>query len=250
MGALHEGHLKLIQKSLAECDFTVVSIFVNPSQFNNPEDLKLYPRNETEDRVKLQKAGCSVLFLPSVDEIYPNGYEYYTIELGTLDQVLEGKYRPGHFKGVAMVVERLFRIVEPQRAFFGEKDFQQIAVIRRMVQLRKLDVEIRTVATVRSSEGLALSSRNARLSAKGRDEALIIHKTLLAGKTWINSGIELSAVRKKMLELFAAGNLELEYLCLADERSLEETESSPLCRAFIAAYCEGVRLIDTMKMTD
>lgn len=248
MGALHDGHLSLVHNSLKNTDITVVSVFVNPTQFNNMQDLERYPRNEERDLKLLNDNGCDVVFLPETKEVYPSGVPNYKIDLGSLDNVMEGKFRPGHFKGVAMVVERLFEMVQPHIAFFGEKDFQQLAVIRKMVELKKLSVAIEGMPTVREKNGLAMSSRNERLSDPGKSNAAIIFESLKLGREFLKNSDDLKIAREKMRDCFNHSTLELEYLEIADERSLMSTNSKQNARGFIAAYCEGVRLIDNLKM--
>jgi pantoate--beta-alanine ligase len=248
MGALHDGHLSLVHNSQIHSDITVVSIFVNPTQFNNPSDLAKYPRREGDDLKLLKDSKCDVVFIPDIPEVYPTGVPDYEMDFGVLNEVMEGKFRPGHFKGVAMVVERLFDMVKPQVAFFGEKDFQQLAVIRKMVALRDLKISIRSLPTVREKNGLAMSSRNQRLSENGKNAAAIIFQTLQMGKNLLAKSNDLPAVKKKMIEHFNSGQLELEYLEISDEITLLPATSKENSRAFIAAICEGVRLIDNMKM--
>ncbi|MDE5573472.1 MAG: pantoate--beta-alanine ligase, partial [Muribaculaceae bacterium] len=167
MGALHAGHVSLIERARCENDFVVVSVFVNPTQFNNPTDLKTYPRTEEADCEKLEAAGVDVAFIPSVEEIYPEP-DTRVFELGPVAEVMEGAMRPGHFNGVAQIVSKLFEMVQPDRAYFGEKDFQQIAVIRKMVELCGFNIEIVDCPIKREDDGLALSSRNVRLTAEQR----------------------------------------------------------------------------------
>ena len=179
MGALHDGHLSLIKRSGKENDLTVCSIFVNPIQFNNPADLEKYPRMPEKDSELLKTAGCDVVFLPSTEEIYPGGKTVTVdVDFGMLDKVMEGKFRPGHFSGVAVVVKTLLDIVEPDRAYFGKKDYQQLAVIRHMVNTLHMPVEIVACETVREPDGLAMSSRNLRLTPEERERAPEIYHVL------------------------------------------------------------------------
>jgi pantoate--beta-alanine ligase len=177
MGAFHEGHLSLIRTARDECETVVVSVFVNPAQFAAGEDFERYPRDEARDLRLAEEEGADVVFAPSADELYPPGYQTW-VEVEELGALLEGVHRPGHFKGVATVCCKLFNIVRPERAYFGQKDAQQVAVVRRMVRDLDLDVEIRSVPTVRDRDGLALSSRNAYLSAEERERALALPKAL------------------------------------------------------------------------
>lgn len=187
MGALHHGHIALVKQALEENDIVVVSIFVNPTQFNNPDDLKKYPRMLDKDIELLNEAGDIVVFAPEVETVYPKNYENLNIELGKLGETMEGEFRPGHFDGVMNVVKRLFDIVQPNRAYFGLKDFQQVAVIQHMVKVTKTPVEIVVCDIVREESGLASSSRNVRLTEQQKEDALIISQTLnflksIAGK--------------------------------------------------------------------
>ncbi len=177
MGSFHEGHLSLIRAARDECDLVVVSLFVNPAQFDRHEDLAGYPRNEARDAELAQEAGVDVLFAPSADELYPEGFQTW-VEVEELGGVLEGRFRPGHFRGVATICLKLFNIVRPQRAYFGQKDAQQTAVVRRMVRDLNVPVEIRVLPTVRDKDGLALSSRNAHLSAEERERAAFLPRAL------------------------------------------------------------------------
>ena len=251
MGALHEGHLHLVAKALKNSDLVICSIFVNPTQFNNKSDLEKYPRKTVEDLSKLEDAGCDLVFVPSEEEIYPAGTEEYQIDLGLLDEVMEGKYRPGHFKGVAMVVERFFNIIQPDQAYFGKKDFQQVAVIQKMVEQRDLKVQIVPVEIVRSENGLALSSRNERLTEQQKEDALIIYQTLKLGEKIANENPNMNPgeLQQLLVKHFnQEGRLKLEYLEIVNNSTLlpaEELKNSSCC---IAAYCGEVRLIDNMQM--
>jgi pantoate--beta-alanine ligase len=249
MGALHEGHLALVARAFTECDTVVVSIFVNPTQFNNPTDLEKYPRMLEKDLELLQKFSGVIVFSPEYNEVYPEGEQFEGVDLGELDRVLEGKFRPGHFQGVVHVVRNLFRIVNPHRAYFGLKDFQQVAVIKRMVSKLELPVEIVECPTLRESSGLAMSSRNLRLSEKEREEALIIPRTLeFAGQlAKDHSPTEVQALAR---EFFSKGSLELEYLEIVDGESLQSLNDTWSDHAVccIAAYCGPVRLIDNLRL--
>lgn len=250
MGALHNGHLSLIKMALQSCDYVVCSIFVNPTQFNDKKDLEKYPRTLDSDLNMLKSAGCHAVFVPSESEVYPDDFkpENYFIEFDGLDQIMEGKFRPGHFKGVAMVVERLFQLVTPDQAFFGYKDFQQVAIIRKMVQKRDLSVQITGAPIIRESSGLAMSSRNQRLSETEKKKALIIHQTLLLGKEMASSEKSVNAIKNQMLANFENSDLQLEYIDIVDENSLEELtmiNSNAIC--CIAAWCGDIRLIDNMS---
>ena len=177
MGAFHEGHLSLFRSARAECDMVVVSLFVNPTQFDDAQDLAAYPRDETRDAEIAERAGVDVLFTPSTDELYPPGFQTW-VEVEQLGAVLEGAARPGHFRSVATICLKLFNIVRPHRAYFGQKDAQQVAVVKRMVRDLNLDVKVRVLPTVRDADGLALSSRNSRLSSDDRRRALTLPRAL------------------------------------------------------------------------
>ena len=252
MGALHAGHLTLINEAKKKGDWVLCTIFVNPTQFNNPEDLLKYPRNEEMDIALLEMAGCDAVYLPAVEQIYPyypKDTQFIEVDLHPLDQVMEGFYRPGHFKGVVNVVYRFFDLIQPQRAYFGQKDFQQLSIIQHMVNQLRLPIEIVSVPTNRETSGLAMSSRNMRLSEAEKIEAAIIYKTLLWGKenAFNHSPKEL---REKMLIRFQEGKLEIEYLEIVEPRQLhslsEEWQAG--ARVCIAAYCGKVRLIDNIEL--
>ncbi|MBN4072947.1 pantoate--beta-alanine ligase [Crocinitomix catalasitica] len=248
MGAIHEGHLSLLAACRAKTKVVVASIFINPAQFNDASDLAEYPQNEERDLKLLEKGGCDIVYLPNVGDIYPSGTSGYEIDLGRLDEVMEGHFRPNHFTGVAMVVERFFQIVNPDVAFFGQKDFQQLAVIRKMVELRNFRIEIVGVETVRTEDGLALSSRNLLLNPKEKEEALVMYQTLKLGQTLALTEDDLSHIKSKMLSFFEGGNLRLAYLELVDPNSLEQAENVENCQICIAAYCGNIRLIDNMRL--
>lgn len=252
MGALHEGHLSLVERAVAENDITVVSVFVNPTQFNNPTDLATYPRDEESDFRLLAKAHASVAFAPSEEEIYPGGTgsrKRHTFTLGVAATVMEGKYRPGHFQGVAEVVARLFALVRPTRAYFGEKDFQQIAVIRNMIATEGIHVEIVPCPIKRADDGLALSSRNMLLTPEQRALAPEIHKALSESLEYAKSH-SVQATRDTVVErLDAVPGLRVEYFEIVDGRtlvSLDKWEESPWIVGCITVYCGEVRLIDNI----
>jgi pantoate--beta-alanine ligase len=250
MGALHEGHLTLVRKAVTENDFVVVSIFVNPIQFNNPEDLAKYPRTFDIDLKKLEETGCALVFAPSADEMYPKP-DLTIFDFGQLDKVMEGKFRPGHFNGVAVVVKRLFEIVTPTKAYFGEKDFQQLAIIKKMVSMLQIPVDLVSCPIVREPDGLAMSSRNARLTPEERAEAPIIHKALSRVKesySWfIPDGVK-QLVRGEIEEnrLF-----RVEYVDVVDALTLlpfedwMDVEHAVVC---VAAFIGKVRLIDNIVL--
>lgn len=250
MGALHAGHISLIKTAKSVSDKVICSIFVNPTQFNDPKDLERYPRTLESDQTLLEQNGCDYLFVPSVNEVYPNGMDApYSIDFEGVDSYMEGKFRPGHFKGVAMVVERLFDLVQPDIAFFGRKDFQQVAIIKQMVKVRHLKVKINVVETLRSQDGLALSSRNALLSDQEKIDALIVFKTLSIAKEWTKSVTSTEILKSKLIEFFNSGKLKLEYLEIVDDLTLKPIDNiQENCTCCIAAFCGNVRLIDNMAL--
>ncbi len=249
MGALHAGHISLIERAKSENDLAVCSIFVNPTQFNNPEDLKKYPRTLERDCEMLLPAGCDVVFAPSAEEMYPS-LPQLKMDFGTLETVMEGKFRPGHFNGVGIVVSKLFNIVKPQKAYFGLKDLQQVAVIRRMVLNLSFDLEIIPCPTLRETDGLAMSSRNTRLSPEARALAPQIYKALNLAKEKLQSGANVSDIQMAVNEHFAKyPAFEVEYFEAADFDTLLPIEAkiadgkTALC---IAAFLGSVRLIDNI----
>jgi pantoate--beta-alanine ligase len=248
MGALHEGHKALVDKASEENELVVISIFVNPTQFNNQEDLALYPRTLDADLDLLKTIENGIVFVPSVADIYPENTSFKPFDLGILDKVMEGKHRPGHFDGVVHVVHNLFKIVEPTKAYFGQKDFQQLAVIRKMNAHYGFPIEIIACETLRENTGLAMSSRNMRLSEQEKKESLIIWQTLQFVKdnkvNFLPNELLVNAT-----DYFKSGNLTLEYLDIVEVDSLEEAqdwESQTVC--CIAAYCGKVRLIDNLLL--
>ncbi|NMH28219.1 pantoate--beta-alanine ligase [Flavobacterium silvaticum] len=252
MGALHAGHLSLLQQSVTDTDVTVISIFVNPTQFNNPDDLKKYPRTLEADSAKIQTVNPDiVIFAPEVSEMYGENTVSEHFDFGGLENQMEGKFRPGHFDGVGTIVKKLFEIVEPDKAYFGEKDFQQLQIIRKLVEICQLPVSIVECPILREPNGLAMSSRNERLSPEMRHKAAVIYKTLLSAKTL--SGTEnANAVREFVkTEFDNIPDIELEYFEIANESTLEpapEFDPGKKYRFFIAVHCEGVRLIDTISL--
>lgn len=249
MGALHEGHLSLVELAKAKCDVVVVSIFVNPTQFNNAADLEKYPRTLENDMALLEPHDVDLIFVPSVDEIYPPNYKVDAIDLGELDRVMEGEHRPGHFQGVVQVVKRLFEIVQPDFAFFGQKDFQQVAVIKFMVDYFKLPVAIVECPIIRSEKGLALSSRNMRLSTEEKELALVIYKTMMQIQEQ-SSDFTPAEWSKKGADLIDAGGLQTEYLEIVHPLTLQKLTDEWVDGAVccVAAYCGAVRLIDNMSI--
>ena len=250
MGALHQGHLSLYKAAKKENDEVISSIFVNPTQFNNPDDFQKYPKTLEKDIELLEKAGVDAVYVPNVEEMYPDGLNSKKYDFDGLENEMEGKYRPGHFDGVGTIVEELFRQVQPHNAYFGEKDYQQLAIIKKMVEKTKLPVKIHGVPTLREEDGLAMSSRNVRLTETQRKEATIIYETLTKVKKWFKV-ISMEEIKQKVTDIFRNSNFELEYFVIADEEMLKEAnaiDQNKEYRAFIVAYADTVRLIDNMHL--
>lgn len=250
MGALHQGHLALIRQAQALADVVVCSIFVNPTQFNDPKDLEKYPRPIDKDIRMLQEATCDILFHPEVNEMYePN--EHWHLDLGNLDQVLEGLHRPGHFQGVTQIVKKLLDAVQADIACFGQKDFQQYKVVEYMVHTLQLPVTLKMCPTVREADGLAMSSRNVRLTPQGRQQALALYRTLQQTKADLSEK-GLDAVRKEAITtLQDSSGVQLEYFAIYDAETFKEaTEitTNRLLVALVAAWVDGVRLIDNLLL--
>ncbi len=246
MGALHEGHLSLVRASQAECEATVVTIFVNPSQFGPKEDFTRYPRNLDGDLAALGKLGVSWVFAPGVEVMYPEGHSTF-VEPPQVSQPLEGRCRPGHFRGVATVVLKLFQIVPADVAYFGQKDYQQSLVVRRMVADLNVPTEIRVCPIVRESDGLALSSRNVYLSPTERVQALALSRSLHEAESAVRSGErDAEAIRRRMRQVLEAACIErIDYVALADPESFAEpVRAEPPVVALVAAYVGTTRLID------
>lgn len=250
MGALHAGHLSLIERARKECDFVVVSVFVNPTQFNNANDLVTYPRTEEADCKLLESAGVDVAFIPSVEEIYPEP-DTRVFDLGEVANVMEGPMRPGHFNGVAQIVSKLFEMVNPDKAYFGEKDFQQIAVIRKMVEICGFNLEIVSCPIKREADGLALSSRNVRLTPEGRKTAPIIYKTLKDSVEYSQSHTLEETKNYVVNTLNATNGLDVEYYEIVDSISMQPVkdwkDTQNGVQGCITVYCGDVRLIDNIK---
>ncbi|MBO7165105.1 MAG: pantoate--beta-alanine ligase [Muribaculaceae bacterium] len=251
MGALHAGHISLVDRAVADNDATIVSVFVNPTQFNNPADLATYPRNEQADFELLEKANATAVFAPSVEEIYPEGESEQThvFDLGSVAEVMEGKFRPGHFQGVAQIVSKLFRMVEPTYAYFGEKDFQQIAVIRRMAMTEGIDINIVSCPIKREDDGLAMSSRNVRLTESQRATAPGIYAALKYSLEY-SQAHSVAATHDTVVErINALPECEVEYFSIVDGITLqpiEEWTDSEYIVGCITVYCGDVRLIDNI----
>lgn len=252
MGALHEGHLSLIRASKNDNPITVCSIFVNPTQFNNPADLQKYPRTPDTDIALIEKVGVDALFFPDTHVMYESE-SIVRFDFGHLDKVMEGTHRPGHFSGVALVVSKLFHIVEPDRAYFGQKDWQQFAIIRQLVNELKFNVNLKSIPTQRESDGLAMSSRNIRLTPTQREKAGQLYKALTHASALLKKGSTIEEVKKNIQKVFEQDSeFKLEYFEVADSENLKllnrvvESTSPILC---IAAFVGEVRLIDNMFLS-
>ena len=254
MGALHAGHAALVQKACSENEICVVSIFVNPTQFNNAEDLQKYPRTLQKDAVLLESLGVHFVFAPTPEEMYSTEemQTRFSFDFNGLDEVMEGKMRPGHFNGVVQVVSRLFELVRPTRAYFGEKDFQQLAIIRHMVEHSALsshfnNLKIVGCPIVREASGLALSSRNERLSDSEKQTAVAISQTLLASVEWAKTD-SIEAVQKRVIDTInAIDGLEVEYYEIVDKSTLQPTTTFDNAIGCVTVYCGPVRLIDNIQ---
>ena len=250
MGFLHQGHISLVSSSIAENHSTVVSIFVNPTQFNNPEDLEKYPRNEERDLQLLEKAGATAVFIPTVAEMYPEPVTRSWSFPG-IDDVMEGAKRPGHFNGVAMVVSELFRIVQPNVAYFGKKDYQQLMIIRQLAQNEFPQITIKGMPIVREKDGLAMSSRNSRLTPEEREMAPLIYEVLKRSQQLIQEFSPQDVCKHCERMLAGSGMIQPEYFIIADANTLkplENKEDSTHAVAFVAAWLGKVRLIDNFEL--
>jgi pantoate--beta-alanine ligase len=250
MGALHAGHISLIDQSNAHNDVTVCSIFVNPTQFNNAEDLKKYPKTLQADIDKLEKANCTFLFLPEVDEMYQTGETIEQYHLGHLETILEGKYRPGHFQGVCMIVEKLLHAVEPDILYLGRKDYQQCMVISKMMTDKKMTTILQICDTVREDDGLAMSSRNMRLNEVERKQALRIIESLKLIKDNIKQG-DITELKKRSTFFLETNGYKVDYIEIADAETLalqNEWDGKRKLVVLVAAYLNEVRLIDNIVL--
>ncbi|MGI4867164.1 MAG: pantoate--beta-alanine ligase [Janthinobacterium lividum] len=249
MGALHEGHLQLVRAAAQTCDEVIASVFVNPTQFNNPDDLRLYPRLPEQDAAALAPAGCTALFMPTVAEVYPQPTVLH-FDFGPLERVMEGAHRPGHFNGVATVVSKLFHLAQPHVAYFGQKDFQQVAIVRQLIADLSFDLELVVYRTVRETDGLAMSSRNARLTPEARAVAPLIYQVLQQAAAQVRAGVPPAQVQQQALALLAQEpQFTPEYVEVADAQSLQPLTSYAAGRAVVlcvAAHLAGVRLIDNV----
>ncbi len=252
MGALHEGHLSLIRRARSDNDLVIATIFVNPTQFDRKEDLDNYPSSLEEDLIMLEDSGCDFVFVPTPEDVYENRVESEQFDFEGLDQVMEGSFRKGHFDGVATIVKKLFTLIRPDRAYFGEKDFQQLQIIRRMVAREDLPVKVVPCEIYREPDGLAMSSRNRRLDPETRKAAALIYKTLRASREMLASHESFGEIRKMVESEFRANpQLELEYFEIAERDSLRRAETfdpSEKYNAFIAAFAGPVRLIDNIAL--
>lgn len=251
MGAIHQGHLSLMQQSLVENDTTVVSIFVNPTQFNNPEDLKNYPRTLQRDIQTIGTLSDQIaIFAPSVEEIYQGQTESQTFDFDGIENQMEGKQRPGHFDGVGTIVKKLFEIVQPTKAYFGEKDFQQLQIIRKLVEKNNLKVQVIGVPIFRRQDGLAMSSRNERISKEGLDKSTFLFEVLQKAKELFQSE-SIDKVNHFVANEFKNNpTFDLEYFTIAQEDNLQtalEKKPNVAYRGFLVAHVEGIRLIDNLK---
>ena len=255
MGALHEGHATLVRRAVEENDICVVSVFVNPTQFNNKEDLAKYPRDINRDAELLRSIGAQYVFAPTPEEMYSaeEMNTTFAFDFAGLDQVMEGKMRPGHFNGVVQVVSRLFYLVQPNKTYFGEKDFQQLAIIHHMVERSNMAgtfgaLQIIDCPIVREASGLALSSRNERLSKIEKQTALVISQTLFASLEWAKEGLSVAQVQQRVTETInAVEGLEVEYYDIVDQTTLQPTNSFTNAIGCVTVYCGPVRLIDNIK---
>jgi len=249
MGALHDGHLSLIKDAKSQNDICIASIFVNPLQFNNIEDFNKYPIQNEKDIDLLEKAGCDILFIPTVGEFYPSQPKL-KVDIGLLDRILEGEHRPGHFSGVAIVVSKLFNVVMPDKAYFGQKDMQQVAVIKQLVAELNFPIEIIACPIIREANGLAMSSRNMRLSAAGNELASNLYKCLRLVETELKTNVEIEKAKNNALNfLNQFEGIQVEYLEIVQADTLEaivDLKPKSKIAVCIAAYVEGVRLIDNL----
>ena len=251
MGALHLGHLSLIKQAISENNKVICSIFVNPTQFNDLKDLENYPNQIEEDLVLLKKIGCDLVFIPAKTDMYPKGYEVIHLNFKDLDKLMEGASRPGHFDGVCTIVSKLFELIQPKNAYFGEKDFQQLAIIRQLNDIQKFNINIVGCPTIREKNGLAMSSRNALLNAREKKIASAIYRILLAAKTqFTNSSIEALKLFVES-ELNAISAFSIDYVEIANAQTLEplnnleKNEPAVLC---VAVFLGSVRLIDNILL--
>lgn len=254
MGALHEGHMAIIRKSLKDNDITVCSIYVNPLQFNNSDDLDKYPRNLKRDLDLLEEAGCQAVFSPPDEVMYPEGKKNsMELDFGNISQILEGKHRPGHFSGVGVVLSKIFHLIAPDQAYFGQKDLQQVAVVRKLIQDLFFDIQLTRVPTIRNNKGLALSSRNSRLSGQDKLIASQLYLALTVVKEeLLQRQVSVTEARQKALQLLEeTASIKLEYLEIVDAGNfgmVSDIQNHREVAVCIAAYVGGVRLIDNILL--
>ena len=251
MGALHAGHLSLVEASKKQDSITVCSIFINPTQFNDPKDFEKYPITVENDIYLLEKAGCDIVFLPSAEEIYPNGiHENFHYDLGYLENILEGKYRPGHFQGVCQVMDHLLKIISPTNLYLGQKDYQQCMVLKKLIEIIGLKTNIIISPTLREADGLAMSSRNMRLSPTERKQAVSIYEALSLIKNELKPG-SLDSLKQKAFDQLSSKGFKTDYIEIADAVtliSIENWDGSTKAVALCAAFLQEVRLIDNMLL--
>lgn len=251
MGALHDGHLSIVKKAKTENDFVIASIFVNPTQFDKEEDLLKYPKTIKKDLGKLESEKCDFVFIPTVEEIYANIIKSDSFDFDGLDRVMEGAFRVGHFDGVGTIVKKLFEIVQPNKAYFGEKDYQQLLIIKKMVEKNHLSVHIVPCEIYREKDGLAMSSRNARLTKNQRNEAPLIYQTLLKSQALFSDN-NIEFIKTMVNNKFKNNDvLQLEYFEIADIQTLKPVDhkvSGIKYRAFIAVFADSIRLIDNIAL--
>lgn len=249
MGALHAGHLSLVEIAAKQCDLVLASIFVNPTQFNDKKDLERYPRTIEEDKNLLRTVPCDAVFIPSVEEMYPKE-ENVSFDFGELEKVLEGKHRPGHFNGVAQVVRKFLLIVEPDKAFFGMKDMQQVMIIQELVMQMKIKTEVIPCPTLREADGLAMSSRNSLLNTEERKAAVLLSRLLLEAKQNYQKGISPKEIKEKVEKALSTNSIyKPDYFAICEKQNLKEINSFEKGReyiALIACYVGKIRLIDNL----
>lgn len=251
MGALHQGHLSLVQKALEENDLVICSIFVNPTQFDDRQDLATYPRPIEEDFEKLEKIGCQVLYLPDAEQVYPEGIQLLNLDLNGLDRTMEGTYRAGHFKGVVQVVHRLLDIVRPDALYMGQKDFQQYVIVKYMIKALGLAVRLVSVPIVREVDGLAMSSRNIRLGARGRQKASWISKVLFEARREIKMQKNLSLLKASAIKKLKAQEMEIDYFEIINTDTLQSVKHWDDAEQIVACTSvrvEKVRLLDNILL--
>lgn len=251
MGALHDGHLELIRHSVRQNEITACSIFVNPTQFNSGSDLKNYPRETDSDLEKLDAANCDIVFMPAVEDMYEK-HILLNLDFGYLEEIMEGKFRPGHFKGVGLVVAKLFNLVNPDRAYFGRKDLQQLVLIKTLTRELRFDIEIIAVDTVREKDGLAMSSRNQLLSMEDRENAHDLHESLVEARKKLKEGETIPDVKKYIKNHFKSmSKIDLEYFEIVDAydlKNVDEISQGTNIALCVAGYLGKVRLIDNILL--